>query len=326
MPDPAWQPTASIERLRQRADLLWQLRWFFHQQGFDEVSPPVLSADTVVDRYIEPIEVPAAAVGIKALNAERLFLQSSPEFALKRLLAAGMRAIYSIGPAFRAAERGQFHNSEFTMLEWYRVGDDLHAAVELLASLVTGVLPTAKPIQTTYRQAFARHTGCDPLDVDLADFVAIARAHGLQVASDWSSDRDGWLNLLFAEIVQPRLGATQPEIVTHYPATQSALAKLSDEDPQTAERFELFINGIELANGYHELTDADELRQRNRGVAEQRAADGAKALPQESRLLAAMQAGLPPCSGCAVGLDRLSMVLSGEASLDDVIPFPVERA
>lgn len=291
-----------------------------------EVQTPILSQDTVLDRHIDPVILSGVSLALGELNNTSFYLQTSPEFGMKRLLAAGMQAFYQIGPVFRAGERGDFHNPEFTMVEWYRVGDGLEQAVDLLARLVCQTLACPSAQTETYQQSFIRLTQLDPLTCSLSDLADAAIAHKIGVERHWSQDRDDWLNLLFSELIQPKLGHAAPTIITHYPASQSALARLSADDNRTAERFELFINGVELANGYHELLDARELIQRNERVAQQRQVDGKAPLPTHSRLIDAMQAGLPPCSGCALGLDRLVMIATGATKIDAVIPFPIERA
>ncbi len=319
-----WQPTTSPEAVKARSEISWRIRSFFHENEFLEVHTPTLSRDTVVDRYIEPISIDASLVGTPGLEG-KLYLQTSPEFCMKRMVASGLSAIYQICPAYRSEESGVEHNPEFTMLEWYRAGDDQQAGVELLGQLVDTATDCGKPTQETYREVFRMHTALDPLESSTEELSLSATAL-TNVPPNWGQCRDDWLNLLFSQVVQPQLGRVTPTIVTNYPASQSALAKLSDADPQTAERFELFWRGIELANGYNELTDALELTRRNAIINKQRAADGHRALPEESQLLHAMQAGLPSCSGCALGLDRLVMAALGEQNLSSVMAFPINRA
>lgn len=321
-----WQPTAKVDVLTARARLVHTIRTYFHECSILEVHTPVLSQDTVVDRYIDPVVVPGRALGVASVREVPLYLQSSPEFGMKRLLAAGMSRIYQIAPVFRAGERGAHHNPEFCMVEWYCVGDDLAQAIELLANLVSRLLATPPPHVETYQAAFTRLVGCDPLASEIDELAEQAVAHGLGVDRQWSNDHDEWLNLLFAELVQPQLGLERPSIITHYPASQSALARISDDDPRTAERFELFVAGIELANGYHELLDAEELMRRDQFVSAQRDHDGKTPLTRPGRLQAAMRSGLPACSGCALGLDRLVMVATGAQQIDEVLAFPIEIA
>ena len=320
-------PTASWDRLRLRAAMLRRLREFFDAREFLEVETPLLSADTVVDRHLDPIAVTLPADPRFPEEGKCFYLQTSPEFAMKRLLAAGAEAIYQITHAFRAGEQGRLHNSEFTMVEWYRRGDGLHAAMDLLAELVETMLSLEGTERLTYQQAFQRYIGIDPLVADHQQIVdAVARQGIASPESLPVEDRDSWLDLLLVECVEPKLGQGKATILYHYPASQAALARLSPTDSRVAERFELYYGGIELANGYHELTDADVLRERNADNNAARLRDGKPALPEHSRLLEAMERGLPASSGVALGFDRLVMLAAGATSLAEVMPFPIERA
>lgn len=325
MPD-SWRPTASVQSLSARSQIVWSVREFFHRQGFLEVHTPILSHDTVIDRHIDPVRVRAQELACPQAGTSDFYLQTSPEFGMKRLIAAGMTAIYQIAPVFRSGERGMHHNPEFTMLEWYRVGDSFSTAIAFLQNLVCHVLGINSCERMTYRDAFARFANCQPIGAKVPELRSAAAKASLAVGSEFSDEPDEWLNLIFSACVQPKLGLERPVIITHYPASQSALARISSEDPQTAERFELFARGIELANGYHELLDAAELQRRNSQLLQQRTRDGKPPLPSASRLLDAMQAGLPACCGCALGIDRLIMVATGQHSINDVIAFPIEIA
>jgi lysyl-tRNA synthetase class 2 len=317
-------PTTSVESLRLRASLLQELRSFFDERGFTEVQTPVLSRDTVIDRHIDLLQLEMSWPDVNMPS--QWYLQSSPEAAMKRLLAAGMEKIYQIGPVFRAGERGKLHNPEFTMAEWYRVGDDLEAGLGLLNELTKRLLksPACKRIQ--YALAFHNHTGLDVRATTVDELALRAIDFGLVENRNWSDDWDDWVNLLFSSIVQPQLGFHAPTIVTHFPASQAALAKVSRDDPRLAERFELFYRGVELANGYHELLDPEILRGRNTKANRDRIRDGKNSLPERSYLLDAMHAGLPPSTGCALGFDRVVMLAAGKTSLAEVMPFPIDRA
>ncbi len=317
-------PTASWEHLHLRAELRARVREFFDRQGFLEVETPILSADTVVDRHLDPfgleVDLPGGA-------RKRLWLQTSPEFGMKRLLAAGAPSIYQIARVFRCGERGPLHNPEFTMVEWYGVGDGLADGMKRLSDLAEVLLERGPAESVSYGEAFGRFAGIDPHTADTAELVSAVRAAGIAApASLMPNDRDGWLDLLLVELVQPNLGHQRPVILYDYPASQAALAQLRDERPPVAERFELYVSGIELANGYHELLDPETLRRRNVETNALREADGKPRLPEQSRLLAAMEAGLPPCSGVALGFDRVVMLAAGAQRLDDVIAFPIDRA
>lgn len=321
---------ASLETLAEAAALWKRARNFFDERGFFEVATPILSHDVLVDLYVEPIGV--------ALDREPFFLQTSPEFAMKRLLASGATRIYQIAHAFRRGDRGRLHNVEFTLLEWYRVGDGYAEGVNLLADLAAELLARPLPVIMPFREPFFAATGLDVHRADLRDFRAAADRLGVRypasfLSSDASASRDDWIDLLFAEAVQPDLGWGGAVILTDYPASQSQLAQVRtvrDQDGNAlydvAERFELFADGIELANGYHELLDAQVLRRRFAQTAKERREKRLAPLPVESRLLAAMDEGLPPSSGCALGLDRTLMVRLGLETIDEALPFPIERA
>ncbi len=316
-----FQPAASWKNLRLRADLLRRVREFFHRREFLEVETPILSADTVVDRHLDPFCVNAEP------NRRKLWLQTSPEFCMKRLLAAGAEAIYQITRAFRQDERGPLHNPEFTIVEWYRKGDGPDEGMQLLGDLCEELLERGPVGRVSYREAFGRHVGLDPHMVGTEALVSAVRQQGIEPPQNLSvDDRDGWLDLLLVELVQPHLGNTKPVIVYDYPASQAALARIRPDEPPVAERFELYASGIELANGYHELVDPAELRLRNAQNNRKRQADGKQPLPERSRLLAAMQSGLPSAVGVALGFDRVVMLSAGEKSLDAVIAFPLDRA
>lgn len=381
----AWRPTAPLENLRRRAILYRTIRRFFDRLDFIETTTPFLSRDTVVDRFVEPISVAVPLCwSEKDEFAERRFrdsetarreattfyLQTSPEFAMKRLIAAGMDAIYQLAPACRRGDRGAWHNVEFTMLEWYRRGDDYRAGRRLLAELALGVAKqffaetglepkgwTQKPVlERTFADVFEEKTGINPHWAtcgDLRDFADRAKIAypesylgeendafayngedgGNGETGESGATKDDWLDLIFAEFVQPELGVDAATVVYDYPASQSQLAKTRrefDNERKEAfdvtERFELFVDGVELANGYHELLDASVLRARIETTSEERRRDGSRELPRESRLLQAMETGLPACSGCALGVDRFFAVLIGAKSLDETLAFPIEVA
>ncbi|MFO0914083.1 MAG: EF-P lysine aminoacylase EpmA [Pirellulales bacterium] len=336
-----FRPTASWTTLHRRAELVRRLRAFFDDLGFLEVTTPVWSRDSVVDRHLDPVPTrlslneaddPSAAVDSAAAfsgGSNLGWLQTSPEQHMKRLLAAGARAIYQVTPVFRAGERGPLHNPEFTMAEWYRVGDDLEAGITLLQTLTSALLPDRGPVERiTYRQAFERHAGIDPWQVSDDELCRLAASVSGTESLARPDDRDLCLDLMLVNRVEPQLGFQAPTIVYDYPASQSALAQVRTlpDGRRVAERFELYIDGIELANGYHELLDADELAGRTEQANGERLAAGKTPLPGPRQLIAAMQAGLPACSGTALGVDRLIMVATGARTIDEVLTFPYERA
>ena len=320
-------PTASWPTLRRRAKLLAQLRLFFAARDFLEVETPLLSRDTVVDQHLDPLAVRMIDDPRAPDEGPMLWLQTSPEFAMKRLLAAGATAIYQITRAFRGGERSRLHNPEFTIVEWYRVGDDMQAGMRLLDDLAQETLCRGAAERLTYGDAFRRFAGVDPHTDATHKLAEIACQHGHRADPTWrSDDRDAWLDWLLVTCVEPNLGVAQPTILYDYPASQAALARVRDGQVPLAERFELYIDGIELANGYHELTDPTELKNRAERANVARAADGKVHLPSDSRLLDAMQRGLPSSTGVALGFDRLVLVALGAADLGQVMAFPIDRA
>jgi elongation factor P--(R)-beta-lysine ligase len=331
-------PTASLATLQLRATLLARVRQFFADRNFLEVETPILSADVTVDRQLDPLSTMLAVDPRKPNVGRRLWLQTSPEFGMKRLLAAGATSIYQITRAFRNGELGRLHNPEFTIVEWYRTGDDMAAGMTLLSDFCRALLDTPAPVQISYETAFQQCLQINPHTASPAQLRAVAEQRGISVPPQFGDDRDQWLNLLLAEAVEPHLGHAAPTILYDYPASQSALAKVRNQRSSSSvqsgvvptiavtERFELYVRGVELANGYHELLDAAELRRRTTAANAARVADGKSALPEESRLLAAMQAGLPASSGVALGFDRLVMLAVGAKTLAEVLAFPIDRA
>jgi len=337
-PAKGWHPaadfntTADLATLAARSKILQQIRQFFWQRDFWEVETPLLSQESVIDLYLEPIPVP-----LPASEGGLRFLQTSPEFGMKRLLASGATAIFQIGKAFRAGECGPLHNPEFTMLEWYRCGDSYVAGRQLLSDLVQQWWP--QPCQEmTYRTAFLQHGTLDPWTAGLSEILQRAESYGYRptpaAGGHHRQDlerRDG-LSFLWSECVEPHLGRDSPTIIFDWPVWEAALAqtatRLSDTGPpyEVAERFELYIGGCELANGYHELLSAEVLAARNAAANAARSACGKQPLPENRRLLSAMQHGLPACCGVALGVDRLVLTLLKKAELSQVMAFPWSRA
>lgn len=297
--------------LTQRAELLGQLRSFFTDRGFTEVQTPVACEEVIPERHIELF---------RATDGQ--YLQASPEMAMKQMLCEGAGAIFQIGPAFRAEEAGTLHAAEFTMVEWYRPGDDMRAGMFLLDDLVQEVLGTQPCKRTTYRDAFLTSLALDPFAATPYKLGERAGELGIDVFEIRPMTGDDWLDLLLTHRVEDNLGTLTPEILHHYPASQAALATTTTDEQgnEVAERFELYYRGVELANGYHELTDAAELRRRLETANDQRVADGRSSLPMPEALLRSMEKmGLPPCAGCALGFDRLLMLKVGAESIAEVM-------
>ena len=314
---------ASSGNLKRRAALLKSLRAFFDSRGFTEVQTPVLSRDTIIDRHLDPIEVPMQLPGGKA---ENWFLQTSPEQSMKRLLCSDIGSIYQIGPVFRSGELGRFHNPEFTMAEWYDVNAGFEEGLVFLSDLISELLSTPVADRIRFEEAFRNATKLDLFECSTRELAEWSVANGLVERTDWSQDWDDWVNLIFSDRVQRHLGIDRPVLVTHFPASQAALARVCEGDTRTAERYEAFYQGVELANGYHELLDADQLEARARKSNEQRKADGKPELPMQNRLLDAMRSGMPSSCGCAMGFDRIVMLACQASSLEEVVAFTAPNA
>lgn len=343
-----WQPSAGISMLRLRARLLAAARAFFDERGYFEVDVPLLSHDRAVDPHLEPFVALVPPGGVSASSSEArglpMYLQTSPEFGMKRLLAAGAGAIYQLSHVWRRGELGARHNPEFTMLEWYRAGDSHLDQMQVVEDFLVAMwrasadfpreagssLPACPQLpfsRTTYRDAFLRHAGADVMKLSTPDLGKLAVEKGICIPAGMTeADRDDWLNLLLAELVEPRLGIERPDFLFDYPASQAALAKVRDGEFPVAERFELYLGGVEFCNGYHELTDPQELRRRITRQNERLGREGRDQISPCNRLLTAMESGLPESSGVALGFDRLLMWITGTTRISDVIPFPFERA
>lgn len=316
-----WQPSAPLANLRRRAQIIAGIRRFFAERDVLEVDTPTLSAAAVSDPHLFPFAAEYVPEG--GGRAQTLYLHTSPEYPMKRLLAAGSGCIWQLCRVYRNGESGSRHNPEFSMLEWYRLGFDHHRLMDEVDDLVDAVLGCGRSRRVTYAALFAEYLG---VDIHSCDDAELAR-QGLEHCDFRGElDRDGWLNLLFSHCIEPRL--LQPTMVFAFPASQAALARVVDGDDRvpSAARFELFIDGMELANGYFELTDgAEQLR---RFDADQRLREvfGRAVLPIDRRLVSALQQGLPECAGVALGVDRLVMLALDASHIDEVIAFPLQRA
>ncbi|KAF1697740.1 EF-P lysine aminoacylase EpmA [Pseudoxanthomonas koreensis] len=325
-----WRPSADLAALRLRARLYALDRGFFADRGGLEVETPVLSAAGHTEPNIDSFT--AGFSGHRDAGPPQRWLRTSPEYPLKRLLAAGIGDCYELGRVFRNGEAGGRHNPEFTMLEWYRVGwDHLRLAdetVELVQQALALAGRRAQVVSTTYRELFVQGAGVDPFSADEAQLRA--PLHGVGIDGEGLS-RDDWLDLLMTHRIQPAFAADCITVVHDWPASQCALAKIrqlapGSGDVPVAERFELYLGRFELANGYHELTDAAEQRRRFQRDLEVRGRRGAVQPPLDERLLGALAAGLPDCAGVALGVERLLMALLGTDRIDDVLAFDFARA
>ena len=317
----SWQPSAPIANLLKRAAILVEIRRFFADRGVLEVETPTMSQATVTDVHLFPFET--RFVGPGAAECLTLYMMTSPEYHMKRLLAAGSGPIYQMGRSFRNEEAGRHHNPEFTMLEWYRPHYDMYRLMNEVDDLLQQVLDCESAEPLSYQQAFLRHLDIDPLSAEKAQLREAAAKLDLSNIADTEEDRDTLLQLLFTVGVEPHIGREKPAFVYHFPASQAALAEISTEDHRVAERFEVYFKGIELANGFRELTDGREQQQRFEQDNRKRAERGLPQQPIDYNLLAALQHGMPECSGVALGVDRLVMLALGAESLSDVLAFPV---
>ena len=317
-----WKPTASIENLLKRAEIMRQIRQFFTDRGVLEVETPVLSEFSVTDIHLSTFSTQFLAPF--ASEAKTLHLMTSPAYHMKRLLAAGSGAIFQLCKVFRNEEAGHRHNPEFTMLEWYRPYFDMYRLINEVDDLLQQILDCPPAESFSYQFVFQTHVGIDPLSATKAQLVEKARKHGLQCEDD--EMRDTLLQFLFSEVVEPNIGKTCPIAVYHFPSTQAALAQVSSEDHRVAERFEFYYQGLELANGFHELSDAQEQMRRFNADNLEREKMGLPQQQLDSRFLAALNAGLPNCSGVALGVDRLIMLALGAKSIEEVISFGIDHA
>lgn len=301
-----------------------RIRRFFVARGVLEVETPLLGRRGVTDPALSAFTTGFRRPGQAGVTP--LYLQTSPEFAMKRLLAAGSGPIYQVCKAFRGGERGRHHNPEFSLLEWYRPGCDYRGLMDEVAALVRTLAKDAELAEerVTYAALFDR-LGVDPHRAVPAELQAVAEVCGVGGAARLDLSRDGWLDLLLTHCLETDLGRGRLTFVYDYPESQAALARVRPGQPPLAERFELYWEGMELANGFQELTDAGEQRRRFIIEAQQARAGGHDRLALDERFLAALASGLPECAGVALGLDRLLMVLSGETHIDQVLAFPWER-
>ena len=317
-----WRPGADLALLRLRADLLRRLRAWFDAAGYLEIETPALSAAGTTDPALESLSTRVAG--------RPFYLHTSPELPMKRLLAAGAGDIWQLCRVFRGGELGRRHNPEFTLLEFYRLGFDEHGLMDevdaLLRHLLAGHREMGPTRRIRYAEACAEFADVDPHLDGCARLRERLAAAGVDVPAAVGDDRDALLNLLLAAIVEPGLDPHTPVFVHDFPASQAALARIRPGPPPVAARFELFLGGMELANGFHELTDAEEQAARFERDRAARTRAGTECPPADRRFLAALEAGLPDCAGVAIGFDRLVMCAAGCDNIDAVMSFGVERA
>lgn len=305
-----------MSSIKARAKLLAKIREFFAARNILEVETPLLAHNSITDPNMHSFTA--------QYREETLYLQTSPEFAMKRLLAKGFGSIYQICKAFRNEEIGQQHNPEFTILEWYHINFDHHALMDEMDAFLHFLLGIRKAERFSYKQIFTKYLGIDPLESSVKQLQQCAIKNGLNNIPDLNYD--DWLNILLTHFIEPHLGKDQPTFIYDYPASQAALARISTSDPRVAERFEVYIKGLEIANGFHELKNSQEQRQRFLADLQKRRELNLPKIPLDENFLQALGNNFPDCAGVAVGVDRLLMLLLDTRSIRDVIMFPLSMA
>ena len=325
-----WRPSASFDAIAERARMYASIRAFFDGRGVLEVETPIASRAATTDPALESLATVRTGPGAGP-TGERLYLHTSPELPMKRLLAAGSGPIYQICKVFRDGERGRLHHPEFSLLEWYRPGWDYQRLIDEVAELVQMVLGRRMEVERVrYRALFRERLGVDPWATGVDALRALALAEQIPGAGTLELDLDGWLDLLLTHRLEPTLSPGRMTFLMDYPPSQAALARIRPagrgDEVAVAERFELYLSGIELANGFQELTDASAQAARFDADLRCRRGQGRATPPADRAFLTALQAGMPACAGVALGLDRLLMARLGATHIDAVIAFPVERA
>lgn len=320
----SWHPSASITNLLKRAEIVAQIRHFFTERGLLEVETPALAHAGVTDPHMHPFITNFSTLGSTVENT--LYLMTSPEYHMKRLLAAGSGPIFQICKSFRNGDQGGMHNPEFTILEWYRPGYSMYRLMDEVDDLMQQIMGCEAADRLSYQKIFLHYLELDPLTAGLDQLRELSAQFGPSAALLQCEDRDILLQFLFNAAVEPQIGANRPALIYHFPASQAALAQISHEDSRVAERFELYYRGVELANGFHELSDPQE--QEQRFLRDNRKRQLNELPPQliDEHFLAALRAGLPDCSGVALGVDRLLMLALSAQQIREVISFDTSVA
>jgi len=313
-----WQPTTTHHHLKLRAELYTKIRAFFNQRNILEVETPLLCKHTVTDPHIESFFVPID-------SHTNYYLQTSPEYAMKRLLCVGSGAIYQITKSFRIGESGRQHNPEFTMLEWYRPGFNHHDLMDEIDLFLQTILQTPPAEKISYRDLFLQHLNIDPFQIALNDLKKLIAEKNISVDTT-DIDHDTALQILLSHFIEPTMGIKKPLFLYDFPVSQAALSKIRNDAQPVAERFELYMNGAEIANGFHELTDATEQKTRFEKNQLARKANNQSIPAIDHYFIDALESGLSNCAGVAIGIDRLLMQYAKTNNIQDVISFPFERA
>ena len=323
----SWKPTLTWEYAQKRAQVLQKIRQFFNELNVVEVETPALSQGTVTDMHLDAITCRYDFLSDSSPEqSTNLYLQTSPEFHMKRLLAAGYGCIFQIAKAFRHEEAGRFHNPEFTLLEWYRLGFDHFTLMDEVAELLKMILDCKEPTQTTYQQLFIDVLNIDPLIATRTQLLSLIKQCGK--LSNWltvEQDNDILLQFIFSEIIEPKIGNESPCFVYNFPRSQASLAKACPEDFRVAQRFECYFKGVELVNGFNELTDAEVQLERFESDNRKRKTLFLPEMPIDKNFISALSQGLPQCAGVALGIDRLIMLALKAEHIEQVVSFPIER-
>lgn len=320
----SWQPSMDWETAKQRAKLLSTIRAFFNKREVVEVDTPQMCSGTITDVHLDPI---SARYDWHQEGSVQLYLQTSPEYSMKRLLASGYQSVFQIAKAFRNEAEGRLHNPEFTMLEWYRIGFSMQELMAEVSELLIDVLAVTETEAYSYEQVFLTYTAINPLATSLAECLTFIDKQGkLEPWLEQANSLDTLLQFIFCEFIEPKIGQQLPCFVHSFPSTQASLATINADDPRVANRFECYFKGIELVNGFHELTDKELQLQRFEEDNHQRQEVGLEERPIDQKFMTALSHGLPACSGVALGIDRLIMLALGKASIKEVITFTTHNA
>jgi lysyl-tRNA synthetase class 2 len=323
-----WQTKMNWEVAKKRGIILNQIRAFFEYKNVIEVETPSLSVGTVTDPFLEAFSAKYNYSKCTNINEyQRLYLQTSPEFHMKRLLASGFGSIYQICKAFRHEDSGRYHNPEFTILEWYRLDFDQHDLIKEVDELLTSVLNCSQSEKISYQELFIKFVSVDPLTASFTELYNVIKLYNK--ADDWlynSNDSDLLLQFIFSEIIEVNIGKISPCFVYNFPIAQASLAKQCTEDVRVAQRFECYFKGIELANGFNELTDVNTQVERFKQDNRKRQRLGLTIKEIDKNFVGALQYGLPQCAGVALGIDRLMMIALDKSAIDQIISFSIDYA
>jgi len=323
-----WQSSLSWTNAKARAQIIQKIRHFFANKNIIEVETPLLSSGTTTDVHLEAFSTRYKFLDDSNENhCTPMYLQTSPEFAMKRLLASGYGCIYQITKAFRHEPYGRHHNPEFTMLEWYRIGFDHFDLMNEVSELLIDVLNCQPCIRMSYQEVFIKYLGIDPLEVSIDQLMTIINSkRKLEKWLEDETDIDTLLQFIFSEIIEPQIGIEAPYFIYHFPSSQASLSKISSIDARIAERFECYYRGMELVNGFNELTDGKQQELRFNNDNDNRASKGYPLMPIDNNLINALNIGLPDCAGVALGIDRLVMLALNEKHINCVLSFPIKNA